>query len=403
MTGIFKIFAREPVDSWISSAMRNVTKQTTLALARAALGAGAAGDVVFLATTNAAIRTAIGAVHDGMLNAGQLSGFRNRVINGDMAIDQRNAGAAVTLSSATFGYPVDRFAAYLGSALVGTVTAQRVATALATEARYATRIARSAGAYASVVFLAQAIETANVADLAGKKVILSFKARKGSAFAAGFTASILTGNGTDQSLANMVASAWTGQVTAGSVTPTLTTSFQTFSVSATLGASVSQIGFYLATGAFTGSGGANDYFDITDVQIEVCDATLPQSTPFERRPLNLEQVLCERYYERVGGGDSLQMFAMAQAISTTQCRGPVPFRVKKRSTPTVTAVGTVSNWAADAAGGTQIALTVATPTRISTDAFEFVATVASGLVAGNASAIRANSSTAVYWTADAEL
>jgi len=402
MTGIFKIFAREPVDSWISSAMRNVTKQTTLALAREALGAGAAGDVVFLATTNAAIRTAIGAVHDGMLNAGQLSGFRNRVINGDMGIDQRNAGAALNLTT-SFAYNVDRWAAMLSTASTGTLTAQRTATAFSTEARYCIRLARSAGSYAGNMSLVQAIETANCIDLAGKKVILSFKARKGSAFTAGLTAAIVTGTGTDQGAAGIVAGSWTGWANAGSVTPTLTTSFQTFSVSATLGASVSEVGILLQTGSFTGTGGANDYLDITDVQIEVCDATLPQSTPFERRPLNLEQVLCERYYERVGGGDSLQMFAMAQAISTTQCRGPVPFRVKKRSTPTVTAVGTVSNWAADAAGGTQIALTVATPTRISTDAFEFVATVASGLVAGNASAIRANSSTAVYWTADAEL
>jgi hypothetical protein len=37
------------------------------------------------------------------------TGFRNRIINGAMTIDQRNAGAAVTVTSANQQYPVDRF------------------------------------------------------------------------------------------------------------------------------------------------------------------------------------------------------------------------------------------------------------------------------------------------------
>jgi hypothetical protein len=51
-------------------------------------------------------------------------GFKNRIINGAMMIDQRNAGAAVTLTSANGVYGVDRFESYANTD--GTVTAQRV-------------------------------------------------------------------------------------------------------------------------------------------------------------------------------------------------------------------------------------------------------------------------------------
>ena len=38
--------------------------------------------------------------------------FRNRIINGDMRIDQRNAGASVTISNVTETFVVDRFVGY---------------------------------------------------------------------------------------------------------------------------------------------------------------------------------------------------------------------------------------------------------------------------------------------------
>jgi hypothetical protein len=43
------------------------------------------------------------------LNGGPLAGTRNRIINGDMRIDQRNAGASVTVNSSNNFYAVDRW------------------------------------------------------------------------------------------------------------------------------------------------------------------------------------------------------------------------------------------------------------------------------------------------------
>jgi hypothetical protein len=67
-------------------------------------------------------------VQAGMLDTtAQYYSFKNRIINGAMVIDQRNAGASVTLSTTT-QYPVDRFPAYKGTS-GATVTAQRSTTA----------------------------------------------------------------------------------------------------------------------------------------------------------------------------------------------------------------------------------------------------------------------------------
>jgi hypothetical protein len=60
------------------------------------------------------------------LNGGPLSGARNLIINGDTRIDQRNAGAALTLNNSS-GYSVDRWNAVAqGGAGSGTATVQRV-------------------------------------------------------------------------------------------------------------------------------------------------------------------------------------------------------------------------------------------------------------------------------------
>ena len=58
------------------------------------------------ATTAVTISTAQNVTFAQNANLPNTFGFKNRIINGAMMIDQRNAGAAVT---ATNSYPVDRF------------------------------------------------------------------------------------------------------------------------------------------------------------------------------------------------------------------------------------------------------------------------------------------------------
>ena len=123
------------------------------------------------------------------LGAGNATRFKNRIINGNMAIDQRNAGAATTLSGVTTGYPVDRFVVAKDTSS-GTMTIQQ--TPSATETGYATRVAAGFTNYAAMTVgtaytaatgdgnsIQQRIEGLNLSDLAwgtssAKTVTLSF-------------------------------------------------------------------------------------------------------------------------------------------------------------------------------------------------------------------------------------
>jgi len=62
---------------------------------------------------------------DGQFNSASSMGFKNRIINGAMVIDQRNAGASVTFNDETF--PVDRFRGHCTQS--SKLTAQRSTTA----------------------------------------------------------------------------------------------------------------------------------------------------------------------------------------------------------------------------------------------------------------------------------
>ena len=96
----------------------------------------------------------------------QYYGYKNRLINGGMAVDQRNNGASQTLPAA-YTYTVDRWFAYSGGA---NTTGQRVASGV-TGVPYVYQITGTAG----VTFLQymQRIEAINIADLAGSAVTLS--------------------------------------------------------------------------------------------------------------------------------------------------------------------------------------------------------------------------------------
>jgi len=57
------------------------------------------------------------------------AGSRNRIINGDMRIDQRNNGSSITMNNASTAFPVDRFLCEQGSISTNTATIQRVSDA----------------------------------------------------------------------------------------------------------------------------------------------------------------------------------------------------------------------------------------------------------------------------------
>lgn len=318
------------------------------------------------------------------LNGGQLAGLRNKIINGNMLVNQRGATASAITGSTT--YYLDRWVALTNNTPSGTLTIgqQSVAVSEATSSNACLRLAKTAGTYAGQLITAQAFESGTSWGLAGKTVTISFKARKGSSYTGAALPIVIvrTGTGSDQSAALMVSGSWTGAAsTTVSLTGTLTTSMSDFSGTATIPASATQVGVVVISNyATTTTGSANDYLDITDVQLEVG----PVATPFEQRPYGMELALCQRYYYRTGTSGRT---GAGYCSTTTVADIYVQFPVSMRIAPTaLEQSGTASQYGVAflASGAAQSSVPAFIANGASINGADYSATVASGFTAGQA-------------------
>lgn len=258
---------------------------------------------------------------------------KNHIINGGMDIWQRgttNSMAASTTRSAGFG--ADRFQMETGANQATTISRQSVSdTTNLPSIQYCTRIQRNSGQTGTgTQYFTQSLETANSIPLVGKTVTLSFYARAGANYSP--TSSILKptiwSNTTTDS--NVWAGGW-NTVTSPSVT--LTTTWQRFSVTGTITATQTQIaiGFEWSP---TGTAGANDYYEVTGVQLELGST----ATPFSRAggTIQGELAACQRYYWRAftSTGTSAPI-GPGHYYNSTQAWATVKFPVTLRGTPTL--------------------------------------------------------------------
>ena len=217
--------------------------------------------------------------------------------------------------------------------------------------QYCLRYQRNSGQTGTgQLYIAQSLETANSIPFAGKQVTFSFYARAGANYSAASNAlvvNIWSGTGTDQ---NRLVVAYTGDTTIVSSPVTLTTTWQRFTVTGTVSSSATE----LAT-AFSyipvGTAGANDYYEVTGVQLEMGSV----ATNFSRAGENIQWELaaCQRYcYQVAGTGSSFATIGTGFTASTT-IGGTYSFLpVTMRTQPTisynnirfVTAPGTVTSF-----------------------------------------------------------
>jgi len=278
----------------------------------------------------------------------QLAGIRNKIINGAMMIDQRNAGASVT-PTADQTYTVDRWQMRLTQSSKFSV--QQNAGSVTPPAGFTKYLGiTSLSSYsvgASDLFsIEQAIEGLNCSDLAwgtasAATVTLSFWVR--SSLTGTFGGSLLNSalnRSYPFSYSISSANTWTqiSVTIAGDTSGTwLTTNGAGILVTFGLGVGSSSSGtagswagaqYWSATGATSvvGTNGATWY--VTGVQLEK-GAT---ATPFENRLYGTELALCQRYYWSGANGWA----GVFNTASTARFSGSYP--VEMRSAPTITAI-----------------------------------------------------------------
>jgi hypothetical protein len=231
--------------------------------------------------------------------------------------------------------------------------------------------------------IGQVIESANCYDMQGQTVTFSFYAKAGANYSASgsaFSVNLVTGTGTDQGSANIFGS-WTGQVN-NINNFTLTTSWQRFSFTASIGSTVTEIGF-LAYYTPVGTAGADDYFYITGVQLE--RGTV--ATPFEYRNYQQELAMCQRYCYVIPKNTYIGLPGQAYGVNVAQ--GALPMPVSMRSAPTLTAVSdfTGFNIYTSAAATSQLTL-FSVAAAATNELFFWNCNAGSVLTAGNAAILQ---------------
>lgn len=262
----------------------------------------AKGDLIAGTAADTAARLAVGnngetlvadsSTSTGLRYQGSMAAGRNFIINGGFDIWQR--GTSVAAQQVGFNYVSDRWGG--SSNTSGAATVSRQVTGDTTNlpfVQYCARYQRTAGNTATgIQYLNQPIETINSIPLAGKTVTVSFYARAGANFSASgniLTAALYSGTGTDQNYLGT----WTGGVLLGSTNATLTTTWQRFQFTATVGATATELTLPF-TYTPTGTAGANDYYEVTGVQLEVGSV----ATQFTRAggTIQGERDACRYYY-----------------------------------------------------------------------------------------------------------
>jgi hypothetical protein len=346
-------------------------------------------------------------------------GFVNRIINGDMRIDQRNAGASVSISTTSDVYTIDRWAA-AGQSADGVFTVQQDTTVPAgfkNSMKITVTTADASIGSSQYYLMQQSIEGLNVADLNwgtanAQTVTLSFWVRSsltgtfGGSLRGSFTTStrsypftytINSANTWEQKTITI----------AGDQSGTWATDNGTgIRITFSLGDGSSRLGtantwatanYSGATGQTNLIGTLNATWYITGVQLEVGSV----ATPFERRPFGTELSLCQRYYWKMTAATN-QNFGSGYIENSNLAFTVSAFPVEMRTAPTaLEQSGTASHYGIQRAGDTPSCTSVPVFDQVS----KFLATTGftstGNVTAGQACLSRAKNSLAfLAWSSE---
>ena len=262
---------------------------------------------------------------------------KNRIINGNMAIDQRNLGAAVTVTSSTTDYYLDRFIS-ANTTGTGTITAQQSTLGNSKSFKLtATAAVTDLSAGLRVQGIQQRIEAQNIFDLNNTTITVSFKVETNWT---GNLAVALRSSGTLRSyIIDAPVVSGTNNISISILLQSDTVSANDSSIGVELNIGANNEGdrrtattgswvtgnYFLSTSSTQWTKTLNNFINITGVQLEAGSS----ATEFEHRQYGTELQLCQRYYQK-------NIFAPIAGYSPTTSRadGTVVFPVVMRTTPT---------------------------------------------------------------------
>jgi hypothetical protein len=293
------------------------------------------------------------AVFSGVASPPNSMGFRNRIINGNMAIDQRNAGASVT-PTADSTYTLDRWMARLG--ISSKFSVQQNAGSVTPPTGFSnylgvTSLAATTVASGDYYGIQQSIEGFNVSDLgwgtaSAQSVTLSFQVRSSLT---GTFSGVLKNSGFNRSypftFTISSANTWeTKTITiAGDTSGTWLSNngigiqviFNLGYGSSLLGTAgvwaASNLGGATGSVNVVGTNGATFY--ITGVQLEAGT----NASAFEQIDYGRELMMCQRYFCNSVNTNNITSggAGLFYAWSTSEAGGRVGFPVQMRATPTI--------------------------------------------------------------------
>jgi hypothetical protein len=368
----------------------------------------AKGDLIAASAADTPARLAVGANGETLVaDSSTSTGLRyqapvnaNPLLNSAWQVWQRGTSFSASNSAGT-SYWADRWSMYFGTTTGYTLSRQSVndSTNLP-NIQYCARIARASGTTGSTGgTIGQSIEIVNSIPYAGKTVTLSFYARKGADYGNNTIVAELK-SGTGSSDSNGIYNTYTGQATVITQSVTLTTTWQRFTYSAAVGATATQLALAF-TSNHPSTSGADDYYEITGVQLEVGSVATPFKT--YAGTIQGELAACQRYYYRQTIQATPSRFGSGMVASTTAASFIIYFPVQMRIAPTaLEQSGTATDYSTLTSGNTVTACSaVPTVGSNSVNVAEVSFTVASGLIAGQAVLARpANTSAFLGWSAE---
>jgi hypothetical protein len=331
---------------------------------------------------------------DGSVQSGGWTGMKNRIINGDMRIDQRNAGASISADDGKFA--VDRFLFNMQTNSKGTgIQSTDAPSGFKYSLLYTNGSAYTVPSGDTFGILHR-IEGNNVFDLAwgtadAKAVTLSFwvkssvtgtfggalKGSYGTSYTYAFTYTINAANTWEYktiTIPGPTVGTWSATTGLGI---TISIGLGNGSAASTTPNSWNVSNTWSAIGAVSVLATAGATFQITGVQLERGST----ASSFEYRPYGAELTLCQRYYWKPTNGVAyLHLPVVGYADTSTTGVMQVSFPTTMRSAPSLASSGSfqiipgsngVSTFAIDAATGDVARINI-TGTGFSTNTIKFI-------------------------------